>query len=298
MFPKAATVLTVNNPQKLQELTEERLEQHEYRPIEGYSALSQGFSRVSVDKQLLYRYGGYGLLHFTIQKKSVPGSAVKEALLKACQALEEENGHYPGKKMQKEVRERVTEELIARAVPSTTVTPIFLDFNGNRVIVGSASQNVLECISSYLYQGAEIELTLAPMPGRKVVTAWLKPDLEEDEEYFAEDYEDNLPTGLVADNSIVFEHPGNSGKVVKYQNTNLEDADVIKNLLAGAMVDSVALTFDSKLSFTLSDGRLKGLKALDVLNEKPTNKEDAFQNAFYLAASELFGLADFMKDVA
>ncbi len=285
MFPKNATAYTVE-PDTLTALTEERLEAYAYQPCTGQQSLTIGFSKVQ--GVFAYRYMGFILLNLTVQKKSVPASAVKARVQEVVAEMEKANGHKPGRKATKEVKERVIDELIVRAIPTTKTHAIFIEQATGKLIIDSASGPIITAVASLIYQAAEANLQGVSLPGSTAMTKWLaEQDLE------------GLPPELTADDFVIFEHPGEGGKTVKYERSDLGDDDVLANIAAGATVQALALTYDSKISFVLKDGALGKIKVDGVLNEKHTGpKEDEFQNAFYLAAAEMFELTTFLNEAA
>ncbi len=285
MFPKAAAIFQVD-PARLSSLTEEQLEKFSYVPCLAHEAISQGFS--PVQDVFKYDYMGFALMRLTVQKKTVPASAVKARTKEMAVASEETNGHWPGRKLMKELKDRAIDELIARAIPTTKAHDIFVNNKTGMIVIASTSNAVTGVINSLLYQAAEIQLEMMKMPGSKVLTSWLA----------GQDIDD-LPRKLTIDDTVIFEHPGEGGKTVKYERSSLDDDDVLANIDAGATVQALALTFDDKVSFKLKDGLLGGIKVQGVLDEKYTGpKEDAFQNAFYLAAVEMAALATYLNEVA
>lgn len=286
MFPKSALIFKVQDLAKLAALTEERLETYSFEPVQGCEVTSQGFSQVQ--DVYAYNYMGFTLLNLTIQKRSVPASAVKAGIKAVAKRMHEANGHAPGRKMLKEIKQQVLDELISRAIPTTKTHNIFIDTKTGFVTLDVTSSNVVSTLVSLLYQIGEIELEGVKFPGRAQLTMWLSQD----------DGDDLLPDLFTADDTVIFEHPGETGKTVKYERSNLSDEDVRANIHAGAQVLSLALTYADKISFVYKDGALGRIRALGVLAEKPKKDADAFQNAFYLAASEMTELTNYLIEVA
>lgn len=291
MFPKSATAFKVTNPEALLALTEEKLADYSFEPCGPGEALKQGFSEVH--GQYAYSYHGFMLLNLTIQKKSVPASAIKIRLKELCDALEETQGHQPGKKQRKELKERIVDEMLPRAIPTTKTEQILIDINKGIVIVGNTSNALHTVIAGLFHQIGEIGLAHLKMPASATMTKWLV------EEGPGDEGEGNLPSELTADDTVVFEHPGEKGKTVKYERTNLNDEDVLANLNAGAVVLSMALTYDSRISFVLKDGSLGRIKVQGVLDEKYVGPdEDRFDAELYLAGVEMSGLFRYLEGVA
>lgn len=290
MFPKNLIALQIANPDSINALTPDALATDQFAPTTAHQVASQGWAPVR-DDQLSFTYMGYTLLSFKTEKKSVPGSAVKEIVAQRAEELGQAQGHKLGRKRLKELKNQVVDELMARAIPANKTTMVWIDTKLNRLMIDSCSDGLIGDVMSTLYHTCEMQFSGVAMPGDDVLVAWLKVDEDEDR---------GLPERLTVDNFGVFEHPGSTGKTVRYDRADMQDVDVLSNLDAGATVLALALTYDDKMSFVLKNGRVYRLTPLDILKgaSKDANKgvpEDAFQNDFYLFAAETANLINYLK---
>jgi recombination associated protein RdgC len=257
----------------------EQLQAARFVPVDSLQLQSVGFSPVR-EGELAYRQGKHILLRFTIEKKHIPGSAVAVLVEDKAAALEKAQGFPPGKKARKELRERAIDELLPRALSTRRTTQVWIDQDQHRIVIDSASNSTCdEIIKAMIKLFPTIEFQDVSWPRAKVVTAWVA---------------DEEPDDFTMDDSVVLQYPGEKGKRVKFERATAQGADVINHLTAGAHVDSVAMTFSSRLSFVMTDNmRIRRIKALDIVQEgRDAENDDRFDSDVALMTRELGCLID------
>src|ERR1700741_2513619 len=118
MFPKNLTALKIADMASREKLTEEALKQNQFVPPSTHQTQAFGWDVVH-EEGFSFTYQGFTLLSLKVAKKTVPGSAVKEATKLLAAEWQKAQGHWPGKKKLKELKEQVTDELMVRAIPAT-----------------------------------------------------------------------------------------------------------------------------------------------------------------------------------
>lgn len=276
MWPKNATIYGISPKAQF---PIEQLQAARFIPVTDLQLVSSGFTPVR-DGELAYKQGKHTLLRFTIEKKHIPGSAVAVKLEEVCAELEKSQGFPPGKKQRKEAKERVIDALLPRALSTRRTTQIWIDQDQHRVVIDSASSAVCdEIVKALLKLFGDIGLQDVRWPRARVVTTWL-----EDE-----------PADFTIDDAVVLQYPGEKGKRVKFERSGEIDLDVLEHLGRGAYVDSVAMTFASRLSFVMTDNmRIRRIKALDIIQEgRDAEKDvDRFASDVELMTRELGVLVD------
>ncbi len=226
----------------------------------------------------MFALPGHTLLYFLQEKKTVPASAVKRLAAARAAEMEKEQGFAPGKKMMKELRERITDEL-PRALSSQLRTAVWIDREKHRVVIDSTSNATIEAVEKLLtLTFPNLGLQDVSWPRAQVVTEWM----------FTE------PEGFTVDDEVSLAYPGEAGKTVKFKAANLAGQDVLEHIQkGGAKVETLAMTFDSRMSFVMTDNcQLRRLKALDVLRDQETTDVDRFTNDFTLMTLETGRLID------
>ena len=117
-----------------------------------------------------------------------------------------------------------------------------------------------------------------------VMTGWLESD--------------EAPYNFTIDQDTELRATGESKAAVRYVKHSLDPEDIRRHIAAGKQCTRLAMTWNSKISFTLTESlALKGVKPLDVLKETENstrNDDERFDGDFMLMTGELSKL---MADV-
>jgi len=233
------------------------------------------------DDQYFYSNNGHILLNYTIEKKHLPAGAVKLVVAEKAKVLEAEQGHPIGRKQRRDLTERVHDELLPRALPTRSSTKVWIDRKAGRIVIDSASNSTVEAVQRLLIKTFDgIGLQDVTWPRAKVITEWM----------FTE------PEGFTVDDAVTLQYPGEKGKLVKFDHANLGEQDVLQHIQkGGASVTALAMTFDAKVSFVMTDSaQLRRIRPLDILKEDAAAAKDVdrFDNDFVLMTGELSRLFD------
>lgn len=242
-----------------------------------------GWSPVRDD---VYCYSGVGmsdqfLLYFTVEKKHLPAGAVKLVVAEKAAAQAEAQGFPLGKVQRRELTERVRDELLPRALSSRSTTKVWIDRAAGRIVIDSCARSTVEAIQRLLIKSfGDIGLQDVTWPRAKTITQWVFDE----------------PESFTLDDQITLQYPGERGKVIKFDRANLSEQDVLHHVQYGkATVKSVAMTFDDRISFVMTDGaQVRRIRALDILKEgREAEKDvDRFDNDFVLMTGELSRLVN------
>lgn len=211
------------------------------------------------EQGIVYRVNRQLFLRLRTEKKLLPSSVIKEATAERCRELEEEQGYTPGRKQRLEVRERVTDELLPRAFSVNSSTGVWIDPVNGWMVVDAASPARADDVVKLLLKAIDkmplesFRVQRAPVA---VMTEWLE--------------QDEAPPGFTIDMDATLRATGESRAVVQYKRHTLEQDDLSRHIAAGKQCVRLALTWQDKISFVLTEGlALTGIKALDVLDQNP-----------------------------
>lgn len=275
---KKASLYKLADVAQLEDL-EDTLDQAKFLPC-GDALKSAGWAPVR-DDELYLKSHGHILLKFLTEKKVIPPSALKRAVEARCAELEETQGFPPGKKARAEIKERVADELAARALTTQTATWVWIDTARGRLVIDSSVVGTMDAILTALIRASGIELTSHKTWAGSFMNHWLLD-------------EDTLPYNYSIDDTIQLEYPGESGSIAAFKRADLSEAKVRIHAEQGAIVTKMAMTFKDRVSFTLQPNhQLLNIKLLDVVKENQVAKDaDEFENTFILEALELRALID------
>lgn len=234
------------------------------------------------DQGIVYKVGRQLFLQLRTEKKLLPASVIKEAATARCLELEEYQGFAPGRKQRLGVRERVADELLPRAFSVHSRTGVWIDPVNGWMVVDAASparagdvvKLLLKAVDQMPLESLRVQCAPAAM-----MTQWV-------------DDEDLVPQGFSVDQDATLRSTGESKAVVQYKRHTLEAQELGRHIAAGKQCVRLALTWEDKISFVLSeDLALSGIKALGVLEDKtPGTAEERLDGELTLMAGELNGL--------
>jgi recombination associated protein RdgC len=239
------------------------------------------------DSALVYAVDRQMLLTLRHEKKLLPAKVIAQVVKQRAEKLEEEEGFKPGRKRLKELKELVRDELLPRAFSLSSDTRVWIDPVHGWLAVDTGSANKAGEIYSLLvkaidgFPGRSLKVT-ASVPGE--MTAWLSTG--------------EAPAGFTVDQDA--ELKARDGKAtVRFANQSLELDDVARHTKAGKHCTKLALTWESRISFLLTDKlEIKRIRALDILKEAGGNTEGDADERFTADAMLMTGeLAKLLAEV-
>jgi len=231
------------------------------------------------DGALLRAVGGQWLIALGAESRLLPASVVRQEAEDRADALAEKLGYKPGRGQMKDLREQVTRELLPRAFTRQRRTWVWIDpVNGWLGIDTSSTaraEEVLECLRQVLddFPLALLRPTHSP---ESAMADWLVG---------------GAPAGFTVDQDCELRSVSEEKSTVRYARHPLDGSEIRNHLAAGKMPTRLALTFNDRVSFVLTDKlELKRLDFLDVVREGIGNEDDAdalFDAEFSLMTGEL-----------
>ena len=269
----------------------ESLKTNQFNSCSSLEMESSGWVPSRQHGELVHAVDGRFLMKMMTEKKMLPGSAVKDAVLERAIQIEHEQGFYPGRKQLKAIKEIIVDEMIPRAFSVKTATYVWIDTINDLVFIDASTNTKAENVVRLLLRSvaglqlAYLRPTKSPIT---MMTTWLSLDIE--------------PDSFTIDQDGVLESLGQSGSSVKYVKHSMDNAGVKQHIESGKQCTSLALTWMDKISFVLTDNLLiKKIRPLDVLkesNKDTKNDSERFDAEFFMMAFELSLLVtDLMEDL-
>ena len=214
------------------------------------------------------------------EKKLLPSTVINQVAKARAAEMEEAQGFAPGKKAMKELKERVADELLPRAFSIRSNVWTWIDPVNGWLVVDAASPAKADEVIKLLLKAVD-KLPLESLRVQRspvgVMTEWLQAD--------------DAPAGFTVDMDTELRATGESKAAVRYVRHTLEADEVRRHIAAGKQCTRLAMTWDSKISFVLTESlAIKGIKPLDVIAEKESstkNDEERFDGDFMLMTGEL-----------
>ena len=269
------------------EQLEAALEPHSFVPASSNELLRQGWDRPRPNGGLVHVVNKQMLILLGTEKKLLPNTVINQVAKARAAEMEEAQGFAPGKKAMKELKERVADELLPRAFSIRSNVWTWIDPVNGWLVVDAASPAKADEVIKLLLKAVD-KLPLESLRVQRspvgVMTEWLQAD--------------DSPSGFTVDMDTELRATGESKAAVRYVRHTLEAEEVRRHIAAGKQCTRLAMTWDSKISFVLTESlAIKGIKPLDVIAEKESstrNDEERFDGDFMLMTGEL---AKLMADV-
>ena len=264
------------------EALEEQLARRRFQPCASQDMETRGWLSPTGDDFLVHRVGGQWLIALGVEHKLLPASVVKQEADERAEELAEQQGYKLGKKQLKELREQVQHELLPRAFVRRRKVFAWIDPVGGWLGIDAPSQARAEDVLEVLRQTLDSLPLALVRTERSPVSAmadWLAGG--------------EAPAGFSIDQDCELRSVSEDRAAVRYVRHPLEGAEIKDHLTAGKLPTRLALTFDDRVSFVLTEKlEIKRLDFLDVVKEKveESGAEDAralFDAGFALMTGEL-----------
>ena len=233
----------------------------------------------------------YILMSMARQERLLPATVIKETLQEKVEAIEEAEGRKVSSREKKEMKEDIEHELLPRAFTRTQKLDAYIDPKNGWLILNSSSAPRAEEFTKLLRKTlGSLPVTLPESETSPAVamTEWLKSG--------------RLPEPFTLGFECELKNQGDDKGSVSFKQHDLTLDEIQTSLQAGKFASKLAIEWDEKISFVLSeDLQVKKLKFLDVLEEQlqdndPQSYEEHIDIQFALMTGEVSSmLKDLMK---
>ena len=258
---------------------EEALAQQQFTPTTSMDLVRQGWaSPRGAGQPLVHAVGGQFLLQLKTEKKLLPSTVVNQVAAARALEMEEAQGFAPGKKAMKELKERVTDELLPRAFAILSTTAVWIDSVNGWLVIDAASPAKADDVVKLLLKSID-KLPLESLRVQRspvgAMTEWLQAD--------------ECPAGFTVDQDAIMRATGESKAQVAYKRHTLEADDIRRHIAAGKQCTRLAMTWNDKISFVLDESlAIKSIKPLEIIKESTTrNDDERFDSDMALMTGEL-----------
>jgi len=215
---------------------------------------------------------GQHIMKLMTETKKVPAEVIERHLAERIKRLEQVTGRKPGKKERKEIKDEIVLDLLPTAFPSRQSTLVWIDPLNMTVVIDASNQKRADAVITHLVRtipGIEIAMRVYESNPGATMAGWL--DSQEE------------PDGFAIDRSCVLIAQDESAAKVKYVNHDLYIDEVSDHIQNGMRVQTLAMTWTDKVSFTLTDAaNLKQIKFIDIAEDK-----DSFESSVALMTGSM-----------
>lgn len=284
MFFKHAQLFRLPAPWDMTaERLAEALASQAFVPASSNELLRQGWASPRENGPLVHAVHGQFLLSLATEKKILPSKVINQVAKAKAAELAEQQGFAPGKKAMKELKERAADELLPRAFAVRNVLDVWIDPKHGWLIVNSSTASKADDVIKLLLKAVDrlpLESLRVQSSPAAAMTAWLESD--------------EAPHNFTIDQDATLRATGESKSQIGYKRHTLDPEDMRRHVAAGKQCQRLALTWNSRISFVLTDQlSIKAIKPLDVLKENDSvtfDQAERFDNDFTLMSGELANL--------
>ncbi len=265
---------------------EQALEKQAFRGSNSLEMQTHGWLPPRDNGGLVHTVNGQMLLNLRVDKKLLPSTVVNQVAKARAADIEEQQGYKPGRKQMKEIKERVTDELLPKAFSVYRDTRVWIDPVNRWVAIDAAASakadEVLGILAKCIDPFPVESLYVAQSPAA-AMTGWLAAD--------------EAPTNLVIDQDTELRASGESRAAIRYVKHSIDAEEVRRHIQSGKQCTRLALTWADRISFVLTESLdIKRIAPLDVLKENTdtvaTNDDEKFDGDMMLMTGELAKLID------
>ena len=260
---------------------EEKLKENALQPCGSFEMESRGWVAPRGGERFLHSLERQWLITHGVNQRILPGSVITQTAQERAAKLAERQGRPVGRKQMREIRERVIEELMPKALTRRRTLAAWIDpVNGWVAVDTAADKKADELLESFIATDIDIDvkrLETTQSPSAQM-TLWLTSG--------------KIPAPFTIDQDLELRASGESRATVRYVNHPLEGREIREHIAGGKIATRLGMTWKNRISFVLTEQlQIKRVVFLDILkNETESQAEDAeeqFDIDFALMTGEL-----------
>lgn len=227
---------------------------------------------------LLEVVAGQWIMKLMTETRALPASVVNRKTQERVAQVEASTGRKPGKKETRDLKDDIRLALLPMAFTKQSSTRVWIDRDAQLLVTDAGSQARADELVTLLVQnlpGLALSLVNTQISPSAAMADWLVSQ--------------EAPQGFSVDRECELKAADESKAVVRYARHRLDTDEVKQHVESGKMPTRLALTWNDRVSFVLTDGlQLKKLAFLDVVFEgASTGKDDGFDADVAIATGEL-----------
>ena len=220
---------------------------------------------------------GQWMLRFMTESKMLPATVLARKIQEKAAQIEQQTGRKPGKKETKELRDEARLDLLPMALTTQASMWVWIDPAARLLVRDTSSQGRADEVVTLLIEalpGLSVSLINTHTSPQASMAHWLK--------------EQEPPEGFTVDRECELKSAGEEKAVVRYARHPLDIQEVQAHIDAGKLPTKLALTWDDRVSFVLTDQlQLRKVQFLDTVFEGTKADEGGFDADVAIATGEL-----------
>lgn len=265
MFFKNLQIYRLPAPWAITHTFEQQLSRKAFHPCGSQDFETRGWASPTGDDRLVHNVCGQLIIALMVETKILPASVIRQTAEDRAKEIEDAQGYKPGRKQMKELKEQITQELLTKAFTRRKMVRSWIDTQGGWLVVDAPSQAKAEDVLDALRQSLDsfpLTLLRTERSPASCMADWLAAG--------------EAPHGFSIDMDAELRAITEDHAKVKYSRHSLDGEEVKAHLAAGKLPTRLAVTYDERISFILTDKlEIKRVEFLDVVQESLSDAESA-----------------------
>jgi len=226
---------------------------------------------------LVESIAGHWLLCWQTETRMLPAAVVAQRVEEKVQRITQESGRTPGRKERRDLKDEARLDLLPQAFTQRRSITVWIAPHERLLAVDTSNQTRADAVATALVKAAE-GLSLALLDTRQspqaAMSAWL--------------LKQQAPAGFAIDNECELKSTAADKAVVRYARHPLDIAEVPEHIRAGKLPTRLAMTWQGRVSFVLTEGlQLRRVALLETEQQERQRGDDDFDADVALATGEL-----------
>jgi recombination associated protein RdgC len=226
---------------------------------------SAGWVSPRGDERFLHVLNQQVLLAFAQEQKLLPAAIVNQFAQDRAEQISAQEGRPVGRRELRELKERITDELLPRAFVRRRITWAWIDPVAGWLAVDAAAKTKAEELLGHLIKSVDempAKLLKTQLSPGTAMTTWLT--------------EGEAPAGFTLDRDLELRAPGDERATVRYVRHALEGEEIRAHIAEGKGATRLGMTWNDRISFVLTeDLQIKRLAFLDILKEEAEGQAES-----------------------
>lgn len=253
------------------------------------SMKSTGWADLSArtSERRILAVGGQILICFGAAERQLPPAVIKSELKARQKAVAADQGFPVGKRQHRELKQKVTDELMPKALIKVRTTQAWIDFPAGYLVVNTSSPARGEEVVDLLRE-THPELKIKQLDtehsAQSAAAAWMKSD---------------APGRFTLEDQVELQAGDKTKATAKYARLDITSKEITQRL-DYMLVTKVGMSYADKVAFVLTDNLiLRKVEFLGISEEKPDEKqteEDKLVADFILMTGQLADLIAYLVE--
>ena len=220
---------------------------------------------------------GQWMMRFMSESKLLPASVLNRKVNEKAEHIKKTEGRQPSKKEKRELKDDAKLDLLPMAFTKQGSMWVWIDPQARTLVLDTSAQGRADEIVSLLVEGlpgfalALLDTQTSP---QAAMAHWLITQ--------------EPPAGFTIDRACELKSADESKAVVRYARHPLDIDQIREHVEHGKMPTRLALTWDDRVSFVLTEGlQIKNITLLDAVMDGQSQDDGGFDTDVAIATGEL-----------